>query len=935
MIRCCLFLLACLALPAYPAQAAPLDADSATPRVLGIFFGQRDPPYEILLERGLREGFDGHDKAPRIALDTVYLDMQPGYDPARARLIAQTLKLKYGDSPPFDLLILSGATSVRFQQEVGRWLGRGPVVQVEGIFVDQPIPTDGNGRITLRNARAIAETARDALAILPDSQALWVIGGSARDDAAVMAAARTQLVPLAQHIDVRFIEVGALDALLSDVRHAPDNTLLLYLRVSRDGAGRPVMPVDVAARIGREANAPMFCIYEIMLLRSDCVGGNVSAGPHTGMAVATTARRLLAGDAPLPAVQMLPTRPRYNWPQLERWQVARSTLPAHAELIDYTPSLYERHRPQVLGGILILAVLALALLGMLWALSLYRKQRDTVSELERRWHLALESAGQGVWDLDMRSGEAFYADGWLAMLGLDQVPNDPRVRDERIHPGDRAEVAQRLQQHLGGELDHFESEHRMLRHDGHVIWVRERGQVVRRDARGQALRFIASMQDITDQHTAQDHIRHLATHDSLTGLPNRTLLTDRLENAIGRARRAGTRVAVIFLDLDHFKTINDTLGHPVGDLLLIAVAGRLMPHLRETDTICRQGGDEFVILLPDLHAPGDAAQVCEKLQRELDEPVNLDGRDLRISVSMGVALFPEDGDSADRLLQKADVALYQVKNDGRGDYRFFSPDMNRELEDQFALESQLGAALRDGRIRMWFQPQFDLSSGALVGAEALARWIETDGRMIPPDTFIPVVEKFGHVHRLGELALRSACQHAVRWAEAGGRPVPVAVNLSSVQFRRPGLTELVRTVLSDTGLPPAHLILEITESVLMEDNITARETLAGLAGLGVGLSVDDFGTGYSSLAYLKRFPVNHLKIDRAFVMDLGCDPDSDVLVRTIVQLGHNLNLQVIAEGVENEVQADRLREYGCDIGQGYLYHPAMAPEHFLQLLHRG
>ena len=622
-------------------------------------------------------------------------------------------------------------------------------------------------------------------------------------------------------------------------------------------------------------------------------------------------------------------------PQRERWQVARSSLPPQTEAIDDTSSLYARYRPQVLGGIAILMVLSLALLGMLWALSLYRKERDTLAEFERRWHLALEGAGQGVWDLDLRSGEAFYADGWLAMLGLDSVPNHPQVRDARIHSGDRNAVNERLQQHLAGATDRFESEHRMVHRDGHTIWVRERGQVVRRDARGQALRFIATMQDITEQRTAQDRIRHMATHDTLTGLPNRTLLTDRLAHAIGRARRSDTRVAVIFLDLDHFKTVNDTLGHPVGDLLLIAVAGRIMPHLRETDTISRQGGDEFVILLPDLHGAGDAAQVCEKLLRELDEPVTLDGRDLRISVSMGVALFPDDGDNADTLLQKADVALYQVKNAGRGDYRFFSPEMNRELEDQFALETHLASALRDGRIRMWFQPQFDLRSGSLVGAEALARWVEPDGRMIPPDAFIPVAEKFGHAHRLGELALRSACRQAITWAEAFGRPVPVAVNLSSVQFRRAGLTELVRTVLDDTGLPPAQLILEITESVLMEDNITVRETLAGLVSLGVGLSVDDFGTGYSSLAYLKRFPVNHLKIDRAFVMDLGCDPDSDVLVRTIVQLGHNLNLQVIAEGVETDLQAERLREYACDIGQGYLYHPALAPEHFLQLCQGG
>ncbi|MCZ4306329.1 EAL domain-containing protein [Zoogloeaceae bacterium G21618-S1] len=914
------------------ADAATAAGTGMPLRVLSIFFGHRDTPYEILLEEGLRTGFSATAEQPPMVLESVYLDMIDNYDPARAKLINQALKLKHDARPPFGAVILSGLPSKQFMREYGRWLSDGPVIQIESDFIDIPATIE-TGRFSLRHTLAIAETAADALAMLPHTRALWVVAGTGRGDVAALDAARSQLAAFNSRVSVRFIEVKDTETLLAELATAPRDTALLYLRASRDSTGQRLIPATVGQQLAHAANMPMFCIYEPILLQSDCVGGRVSAGSQTGRTAADLIRQLLSDHDAGPAVQLLPAPPRYRWPQIERWKIHRATLPAGAALIDYTPSIYERYKNQVWSGVLVLGLLAAALLGLMWALGQYRKQRDTLAEFEQRWHLALDNAGQGVWDLDLRSGDAFYAPGWLAMLNLEHTTNDPGVREAHIHPADQKRVASHLQQHLSGRIPHFESEHRMVRADNTTLWVRERGQVVRRDKLGAPLRFIASMQDITEQRFAQDHIHHMATHDTLTGLPNRTLLTDRLERAMGRARRMGNRVAVIFMDLDHFKTVNDTLGHPIGDLLLIAVAGRMMPHLRETDTISRQGGDEFVILLPELNSAGDAAHVCEKLQREMDEPVTLDGRTLRISVSMGVAMYPDDGDTVETLLQKADVALYQVKNAGRGDYRFFSADMNRELEDQFDLESRMSTALSNGHIRWWYQPQIDLATGAIVGAEALARWIQPDGKSISPDTFIPVAEKFGHIQRLGELALRSACREACKWAQACGRPIPVAVNLSAVQFRRPGLTEMVRTILTETGLAAEHLILEITESVLMEDNITTRETLAGLASLGLGLSIDDFGTGYSSLAYLKRFPVNHLKIDRAFIVDLDCDPESDTIVRTIVQLGHNLNLQVVAEGVESAAQADQLRSYGCDMAQGYFYHRALPPEHFLQVLH--
>lgn len=447
--------------------------------------------------------------------------------------------------------------------------------------------------------------------------------------------------------------------------------------------------------------------------------------------------------------------------------------------------------------------------------------------------------------------------------------------------------------------------------------------------------YVAVFADITERKNSEARIRHLAEHDPLTDLPNRTLLADRLVQALGQAARDRRQLAVLFLDLDRFKNINDSLGHQVGDALLRQVAGRIQTEVRSTDTVARPGGDEFVVLLPEIDSPQDAAVVAGKLLTSLGRPYAVDGHDLMVTVSVGISVFPDDGLDAATLVKNADTAMYHSKESGRNAFHFFTADMNARVLERLSLETSLRRALERDEFILHYQPQVSLrrgEEGRLVGMEALVRWQHPELGLLPPGRFIPVAEDCGLIIALGEWVLRESCRQAREWQldrEARGLvPVPVAVNLSALQFRHAGLEETVAQALADSGLPPELLELELTESIMMQDGERAVEVLHRLKGRGVSLSIDDFGTGYSSLAYLKRFPLDKLKIDRTFVRDIASSADDATIAATIVNMARSLKLLVLAEGVEAEDQRDFLAGLGCDFMQGYLISPPVAPEPF-------
>ena len=446
---------------------------------------------------------------------------------------------------------------------------------------------------------------------------------------------------------------------------------------------------------------------------------------------------------------------------------------------------------------------------------------------------------------------------------------------------------------------------------------------------------IVTLRTRAEHAVAKERLAFLAQFDPLTHLPNRLLLRDRFEQAALVAESGNATMALLYLDLDNFKQINDSLGHEVGDKVLVAAVERLHQCIRATDTLSRLIGDEFVVLLAGLRDSTEIAGVANSIHDAFADPIIVDGNALNLSFSVGISLFPANGKDFDTLLKCADAAVESAKAAGRNTYRFFTQEMNADLQEQMRLTGELNRAVRQHEFRLHFQPQIDIRTGRITGVEALVRWQHPVEGMIPPARFIPLAEHSGHIVQIGEWVLNEACRQARRWIDQGLPPLVVAVNLSAVQFKRGNVLEMVSSALADSGLSASCLELELTESILLQNVDATMETLRGLKALGAKLSIDDFGTGYSSLSYLKQLDVDKLKIDQSFVRDVLADGDGASIVKAIIQLGHILQLEVIAEGVENEAQLAFLRAADCDAAQGYLFSRPVPAEVLVQLIQQG
>jgi diguanylate cyclase (GGDEF)-like protein/PAS domain S-box-containing protein len=564
--------------------------------------------------------------------------------------------------------------------------------------------------------------------------------------------------------------------------------------------------------------------------------------------------------------------------------------------------------------------------------TLLQNDRD-LRESEERFRLSFCHAAVGMAHLS--------ADGHLLRVNvkLQQVlgySDEELLRmtlKDLTHAEDIATDQELQRRVLNGEIKDYVREKRYIHKDGHYVWVNVTISSMF-SGRGN-FRFIAMIEDITQRKAVEREIRHLASHDALTDLPNRTLLQDRLAQAIIHAQRARKYVAVLFVDLDRFKNINDSLGHDVGDQVIREAAKRLSMALRTGDTVARHGGDEFVVVLSDITRQSDVVVVVQKIIEAISEPMMLQGHELYLSSSVGISMYPRDGRNSVTLMKNADTAMYQAKKTGAGGYKFYVDDMNKRTLDLLKMESALRHALEREEFRLCYQPQVDIDSGRIVGFEALLRWQPPDKPLISPADFIPIAEETGLIVSIGEWVLETACRQIKVWADEGlGHNLRVSVNLSARQFRQQNLVEVIRHILQKTGCHPRYLELEITESVVMDKPEMAADILRQLSTMGVRLAIDDFGTGYSSLAYLKRFPIHTLKIDRSFIGDITVDSDDAEIVKAVIALAHAMNRQIVAEGVETDGQLAFLRQYGCDQAQGYYFGRPMFLDKATELLYQ-
>ncbi len=496
-----------------------------------------------------------------------------------------------------------------------------------------------------------------------------------------------------------------------------------------------------------------------------------------------------------------------------------------------------------------------------------------------------------------------------------------------VDPFKREEFIALMSAH--GQVSNFEAQ--VYRKNGEIIWISENAHEVR-DRNGELLFYEGTVEDITERKNYEQQIEYQATHDALTGLPNRTLLADRLQQYIGMADRYASKVAVAFVDLDQFKLINDSMGHHAGDELLKIMAARLSGCVRESDTVVRLGGDEFVLLLTGLHKIEDISESMQRVLSSVAGPCAIEGRDFIVSCSIGISIYPDDARDTTTLLKYADSAMYKSKQSGRNNFQFYTDELNRRLMERLDMEYRLRQALEHDEFLLHFQPKLAFASGRICGAEALIRWQPASGGMVSPAEFIRVAEETGLIVDIGQWVLHSACRQAFRLNVLAGRELPIAVNVSPRQFRQSDLVSQVRSALQHSGLNPACLELEITESSLVHDTRSFIKTLQELKALGVKLAIDDFGTGYSSMSYLKDFPVDRLKIDQAFVSRLETEPSNIAILKAIIALGHSLNMKVIAEGVETAYQQAFLHGIGCDELQGYFFSKPLPVEAFEKLL---
>ena len=584
----------------------------------------------------------------------------------------------------------------------------------------------------------------------------------------------------------------------------------------------------------------------------------------------------------------------------------------------------------------IAAVVLVVVLLILYRHFMLKKYNKGLQELQKRMNLALIASKSGVWEWDVVNNIVYFSPEWKKVLGYEdsELENKLETWSSHVHPDDIGWVMQAINEGNKNRQREKSFTYRMRKKDGSYIWVHSKS-ITDFDAQGKPVRTIGTHIDVTTIKKAEEELEYLAKHDPLTGLPNRVFFHDRLMQALKRAKRNGMKVALFFIDLDHFKEINDSLGHNVGDKLLKEIAQRLVSVLRKSDTLARLGGDEFSVIIEDLQYEEDSVVLADKMIATLQEPVVINGNMLYVSSSIGISFYPRDGERSEDLLKYSDAAMYKAKQEGRNNYQFYSKEMTQLAYERVFMEKEFRQALKNDEFVVYYQPQVDAEDEAIVGMEALVRWQHPKMGLLFPDQFLQIAVDTGLIVTLDRIVMKKALQQLKRWQDEENFQGRLSLNLSMKHLFAKDFIEEFEKILYESGVKAQHVELEVLEHELMQNPQEAIKILQKIRDLEVKLSIDDFGTGYSSLAYLKRLPITKLKIDRSFVMDLPDDEEDAAITNAIIALAKSLHLEIIAEGVENKSQKDYILTHGCKTIQGYYYSKPVDASKMQQMLHAG
>lgn len=891
--------------------------------------------YNVLRAQGL----------PFTDIHIEYLDLVKNSDARYLQQMGDLLAAKYPASRVSVFVVIQTPAINFLLKEGARIAPAAPVLVAQAKL---PAGADQHGRRFFVQLSSLdyAGTLQRALELFPKTRRVVFLSGVSVLEQERTQNAKQQFAPWQGQLEFEYVDGFAFDEIERRLTVLPEHTVIIAPGINRDIKGKVFVPIETIVKISKSANAPVFPVYSVSIGQGP-LGGMVSILEEEGKSMALSVLDLLRRDSADPdgfRVQLAQSVSMFDWRQIERWGVDASKLPAETVFLNRPPSLWEQYKGLVLGAVFAIIVLSSLVLAL--ALQNQRRRRAELSlrASQARYQLLADNTSDVLWILNLETQKWDYLSPSIESLtgfSVSQVMAAPikALMSDEIHADFLTWNAVRVSDYLK-QPDVAKSYTNVVEIkciDGSTVWTESVTHYLHND-QGQ-LALMGVTRDINLRKKAEKEIQQLALYDTLTQLPNRKLLQDRMRQAMVASSRSHQQVAMLFIDLDHFKTVNDTRGHDVGDLMLQQAAQRLVSCVRGSDTVARLGGDEFVILLQDLDenvdlAASEARATGEKILQVFNHDFLLQGQEHHITVSIGVTLIKRTDESSDEMLKRADLAMYRAKSAGRNTLQFFDPQMQAAVLMRAALETDLREGLAQNQFLLYYQAQVN-AQHQIIGVEALVRWVNPKRGMVSPGEFIPLAEETGLILPLGQWVLETACRQLAFWAnQSATAHLTVAVNVSARQFHQQGFVEQVLDTVERTGAKAHQLKLELTESMLVDDIQGVVAKMSALKGRGISFSLDDFGTGYSSLAYLKGLPLDQLKIDQGFIRDILIDQNDAAIAKMVIALANSMGLSVIAEGVETEGQRDFLANMGCPAYQGYLFSRPVPLQEFEALVSR-